>query len=99
MGRHHLDPVATFRGWNDIWLSPEFRDWNIEGHLPAITAPVLAVQAADDEYGTLEQVRRIAAGTAGPTQTLVLPDGGHAPHLTRSVETAAAVTRFLDHLP
>ncbi|HET9690128.1 MAG TPA: alpha/beta hydrolase [Acidimicrobiales bacterium] len=99
MGRHHRDPVATFRGWNDIWLSEEFRDWNIERSLPAITAPVLVVQAADDEYGTTDQVRRIAEGVAGPAQTLVLPGGGHAPHLTRSDEVCAAVTRFLADLP
>lgn len=99
MGRHHLDPVATFRSWNDVWLSPGFRDWNIEDHLPAITAPLLVVQAADDEYGTLDQVRRITTGVAGPTQTLVLPDGGHAPHLARSEEVTSAVTRFLSPLP
>jgi pimeloyl-ACP methyl ester carboxylesterase len=99
MGRHHLDPVATFRGWNDIWLSPGFRDWNIEDHLPAINSPVLVIQAADDEYGTLEQVRRITAGVAGPTETLVLPAGGHAPHLTRSEDVTSAVTRFLARLP
>ena len=99
MGRHHLDPVATFRGWNDIWLSEQFRDWNIEDHLPAITAPVLVVQAADDEYGTLEQVRRITAGVAGPVESLVLPDGGHAPHLTRGEDVTSAVTRFASRLP
>lgn len=99
MARHHLDPVATFRAWNDIWLSSGFRDWNIEDYLPGITAPVLVVQAADDEYGTLDQVRRIAAGVAGPTQTLVLPDGGHAPHLTREEEVAPAVAHFLGRLP
>ena len=98
MGRHHLDPVATFRGWNDIWLSPQFRDWNIEDHLPTVTAPVLVVQSADDEYGTLDQVRRITAGVAGPVETLVLPAGGHAPHLTRSEEVTSALTRFLSRL-
>ncbi len=30
MGRYHRDGERTFRLWNDIWLDPEFRDWNIE---------------------------------------------------------------------
>src|SRR3954451_1997422 len=30
MGRYHQDAERTFRLWNDIWLAPEFRDWNIE---------------------------------------------------------------------
>lgn len=94
MGRHHLDAPSTFRGWNDIWLSAGFRDWNIEGYLPAITAPLLVVQAADDEYGTLDQVDRIAAGVSGPVATLTLDGGGHAPHLTRPAEVVGAVVAF-----
>lgn len=95
LGRHHLDPEATFRGWNDIWLSPSFRDWNIEELLPGITAPVLAVQAADDEYGTLDQLDRIGAGVGGPFERLVLPAGGHSPHVTRAGEVLEAVTGFV----
>jgi hypothetical protein len=30
LSRYHVDVDAAFRGWNDIWLSPAFRDWNIE---------------------------------------------------------------------
>lgn len=95
LGRHHLDPEATFRGWNDVWLSPSFRDWNIEALLPGITVPVLAVQAADDEYGTLDQLDRIGSGVSGPFERLVLPAGGHAPHVTREGEVLEAVTRFV----
>ena len=60
--RHHDDVDATFRGWNDIWLAPEFRDWNIEEYLPAVSAPVLVVQGDRDQYGTLAQVDAIERG-------------------------------------
>ena len=30
MARYHRDAERTFRLWNDIWLAPEFRAWNIE---------------------------------------------------------------------
>ena len=33
-----VTPVATFRGWNDVWLSNGFRAWNIEDRLPGISA-------------------------------------------------------------
>ena len=99
MARHHTDPVATFRGWNDIWLSEPFRDWNIEDHLPAITAPVLVIQAGDDEYGTLDQVGRITAAVSGPAEALVLPHGGHAPHMTRPAEVRSALAAFVSRLP
>ena len=34
MARYHQDAEATFWGWNHIWLSSDFRDWNIESFLP-----------------------------------------------------------------
>src|SRR3984893_14162141 len=64
LGRYHDDVDGVFWGWNDIWLHPEFRSWNIEEYLPRITCPVLAIQGAEDEYGTLEQIRRIAHAAA-----------------------------------
>ena len=61
LARYHADVDSAFRGWNRIWLAPEFRDWNIEEYLPRIACPVLAIQGEDDEYGTMEQMRRIGA--------------------------------------
>ncbi len=34
--RYHRNVDATFWGWNNIWLSETFRDWNIEAMLPSI---------------------------------------------------------------
>jgi pimeloyl-ACP methyl ester carboxylesterase len=95
MARYHRDADATFRGWNDVWLSPEFRGWNIESCLPAITCPVLSVQGADDEYGSLAQLDAIERGVAGPSQRLVIPGAGHSPHLESPAPTLAAVTAFI----
>ena len=35
LARYHDDPDSAFWGWNDIWLDPAFRAWNIEDALPA----------------------------------------------------------------
>jgi pimeloyl-ACP methyl ester carboxylesterase len=79
LARHHADVDSAFKGWNDIWLHPAFRDWNITQELPSITCPVLAIQGVNDEYGTLEQVRGIARLT--PQCTVVeLANCGHSPH-------------------
>ena len=94
MGRYHRDAVATFRLWNDIWLAPEFRDWNIEDVLPAVTAPVLAIQGAHDQYGTLAQIDAIEAGVKGPFERAVL-DARHAPHLEAPEETLKAAAEFI----
>ncbi len=95
MLRYHDDPMATFRGWNDIWASDDFRSWNIEDRLPGITAPVLVVQGSGDQYGTVEQVDRIEAGVAGPFDRLVLDGAGHSPHLDQPVAVSDVVAQFV----
>lgn len=92
---YHDDPAATFRGWNDIWASDEFRAWNIEDRLPDITAPVLVIQGLDDQYGTVEQVDRIEAGVRGRCDRLVIEGAGHAPHLDDGDLVGDAIARFL----
>jgi pimeloyl-ACP methyl ester carboxylesterase len=92
MGRRHRDPDVAFHGWNDVWLSAEFRDWDIRPRLDAITCPVLGVQGTDDPYGTVAHVEAVRDRARGPVELLVL-DCGHAPHLERPEETTAAVVR------
>jgi len=79
LAKYHDDPDSAFRGWNDAWLSPEFRTWNIAAEVATIDCPVLAVQGVDDEYGTLEQVRSLVRRVPAAT-LLELADCGHSPH-------------------
>src|SRR3954452_24059884 len=94
MGRYHRDASATFRLWNDIWLAPEFRDWNIEDVLSTVTAPALLIQGEHDQYGTLAQIEAIERGVLGPVSRVVL-DARHAPHLEAPEETLKVATEFL----
>jgi pimeloyl-ACP methyl ester carboxylesterase len=94
LGRYHDDPASAFWGWNKIWLHPDFRSWNIEEYLPGVTCPVLAIQGADDEYGTLAQLDAIARGVAGPFEKLVLADCKHSPHRDQEAATLAAMTEW-----
>jgi pimeloyl-ACP methyl ester carboxylesterase len=95
MARYHRDPEATFRGWNDIWLAPEFRAWNIEDMLEDVACPVLVVQGSGDQYGTLAQVDAIERGVAGPFCRVVVEGARHAPHLEAPEATLAAITAFV----
>ena len=94
LARHHADVDSAFRGWNDMWLNPDFKAWNIEAHLQHISCPVLAVQGEDDEYGTLEQVHRIAAHLA-QTKTLVLAHCAHSPHRDQTAALGEAAGLFI----
>jgi pimeloyl-ACP methyl ester carboxylesterase len=93
LARHHEDVDSAFWGWNDIWLHPPFRAWTIEDEIAAIRAPVLAIQGVDDEYGTLEQIRRIARRVPG-AETLELERCGHSPHRDQPDAVIAATVRF-----
>jgi len=94
LGRYHDDPDSAFWGWNRIWLHPPFRRWNIEAELDAIRCPVLAVQGLDDEYGTLAQIRGIAARVPG-CELLELPECGHSPHRDQPEQVIVATTSFI----
>jgi pimeloyl-ACP methyl ester carboxylesterase len=96
LARHHANPDSAFRGWNDVWLSPAFRAWNIEAELGTITCPVLAVQGEDDEYGTLEQIRGIAR-LVPHTELLVIPHCAHSPHRDQPETLSRAAGRFIHH--
>lgn len=81
LARHHGDKARPLAAtWIDTWLSPAFRDWNIEAELRRVRCPVLAVQGSADEYGTEAQVQAIVRGVAGSSRSVILPGLRHTPH-------------------
>jgi pimeloyl-ACP methyl ester carboxylesterase len=98
LARYHDDATATFYGWNDVWLSPEFRNWNIESYLPQITVPTLVIQGEQDQYGTRAQVDAIARQAGGPMRVLMLDHCKHSPHVDRADATAEAIGGFVASL-
>jgi pimeloyl-ACP methyl ester carboxylesterase len=98
LGRYHTDPRKTFYGWADVWLDPEFERWNIEQYLPGITAPVLAIQGHDDEYGTMAQLDAIARQVRGPCELLKLERCGHSPFRDQPRAVLDAIARFVEKL-
>ena len=68
LARWHKDVDNAFYGWNGAWLDPQFRKWNITEFLAYIRVPVLIVQGADDQYGTVKQIEAAWMGSL-PTAT------------------------------
>ncbi|RAK68299.1 alpha/beta fold hydrolase [Hymenobacter edaphi] len=89
----HTD--AVFRAWADTWLRPAFRHWNIEAELPRIQCPVLVLQGAADEYGTVAQVEAIATQASGPAEAVLLPGAAHTPHREAPEETLRLAAEFV----
>jgi pimeloyl-ACP methyl ester carboxylesterase len=97
-GRYHRDAASVVEGWTDAWLAPSFRSWTIEAGLPAITCPVLLLQAERDPFGSLQHLDRIAAGVRGPVRRVVLPGDGHAPHRDCHARALHEMTAFASGL-
>jgi pimeloyl-ACP methyl ester carboxylesterase len=95
LSNHHRDAARTFWGWNDIWLHPDFRSWNIEEYLPMITCPILVIQGVDDQYGTMAQVEAIERQAGGPVQVLALSECKHSPQRDQPDATLQAIQRFM----
>ncbi len=95
LARHHRDAAATFHGWNDVWLAPAFRAWNIERFLPAVQCPLLVIQGDGDEYGTMAQVEAITRQAGAAVEVLRLDACGHSPHRDRPEAAAGAIAEFV----
>ena len=94
LARYHDDVQAAFWQWNDVWLSPAFRDFDIRDEVRAITAPLLAIQGVDDQYGTMAQVDDLA-GAVPHARLLKLAACGHSPHRDQPLAVNQAIAAFL----
>lgn len=95
IARHHNDGDATFFGWNDIWLHPDFAAWNITGDIAGVRVPVLGLQGNADPYGTPAQLDAIERAGI-PIDKLILNGCAHAPHQERPTLITQAVTAWLN---
>jgi pimeloyl-ACP methyl ester carboxylesterase len=91
---HGAGTEALFFAWADIWLSAPFAFWNIEADIRPVGARVLALQGADDEYGSPDQLARIARAVTGPCGTKLIPDCAHQPQFQARDAMLDLLARF-----
>jgi pimeloyl-ACP methyl ester carboxylesterase len=94
LARYHADVDSAFWQWNDAWLNPAFRHFDIRPECRRIEAPVLAIQGDQDPYGTLAQIDEIALPPHQLTR-VVLEGCGHSPHRDQASVTTRCVADFL----
>jgi pimeloyl-ACP methyl ester carboxylesterase len=80
LARWHADVDNAFLGWNEAWLDPDFRQWNITAELAYIRVPILIVQGENDQYGTTKQIEVAREECYCPVEVALLPGVCHAPH-------------------
>ncbi len=95
LARWHADVDNAFRGWNDAWLDPEFRNWDITEFLAYIRVPVLVVQGEDDQYGTVKQIEIAQQECYCPVEVALFPGARHSPQREAPEATLKVVSDFV----
>lgn len=98
MAKYHADPEATFRGWNDAWLDPGFKEWNVAEVIDYLRIPTLAIQGNDDQYGTRAQIDEVETRSYAPVDVVMLDDCRHAPQFDQPQAVLDAVSEFCARL-
>jgi pimeloyl-ACP methyl ester carboxylesterase len=94
LAKFHADVDGAFYGWANIWLKPAFLHWNIEADIATITCPLLAIQAEQDQYGTMKQIDQLKIH-APHAQLLKLANCRHSPQFDQPEQVLTAIVRFL----
>ena len=96
--RWHSDVDCAFRSWNEPWLNPDFRKWDITEVLGYIRVPILVVQGDGDQYGTLKQVEAVKEECFCPVEAVIMPGIGHTPHRDAPQQTLETTAAFINRL-
>ena len=94
LAKWHADVDNAFRGWNEAWLDPQFRDWDITEFLAYIRVPLLIVQGEDDQYGTVKQIEVAEQECYCPVEVALLKGVKHSPQREAPEATLKAMTDF-----
>ena len=97
LGKYHSNVQAVFSGWATAWLQPQFREWDIRSLLCAIKCPMLLIQGADDQYGSMAQIDGILAAVPRAA-ALKLEHCAHSPHIDQAAAVTEAIGHFLSTL-
>jgi pimeloyl-ACP methyl ester carboxylesterase len=94
LARWHQHVDNAFYGWNDAWLDPGFRRWDIGDYLAYIRVPVAILQGAEDQYGTMRQIEIAQEECYCPVEVTIIPGAGHSPHREVPRPTLETISEF-----
>ncbi len=94
LARNHEWPDAIFEAWSGVWVSDDFRPWDIRPMLHTITCPTLVAQGRGDEYASDAHAEETAAAVGENGECLLLDDVGHLLHHQDPDLIVKVVTEF-----
>lgn len=98
LAKYHPNVDAAFRGWNEVWLDSDFRQWDISEELAYIRVPILIVQGEEDQYGTVRQIEIAQEECYCPVDVVLLPGVKHNPAREAPEITLRNVSDFVTRI-
>jgi pimeloyl-ACP methyl ester carboxylesterase len=92
---HGEKTLDLFNAWSQTWLSEDFKTWDICQDIRALESPVLSIQGANDQYGTLKQLDLIENNISTHVKTHLLPNCGHHPQLDQERRVLETICEWL----
>lgn len=84
LARTHDHPAEVFEAWSGVWVSADFRPWDVRDRLHTIEVPVIVAQGDGDEYASVEHVSSTVEAIGANATGRLLPGVGHLIHHERA---------------
>ncbi|WP_405594544.1 alpha/beta fold hydrolase [Streptomyces sp. NBC_01092] len=91
----HDNPNAAFYGWHDVWLSHEFRNWDIAHQFDPVTSPTLVISGCRDEFASSFQADALVPLSGSLTSRVEIAEAPHEIHLTHPEVVTRTIIEFL----
>jgi pimeloyl-ACP methyl ester carboxylesterase len=94
--KHHGDKAKKLvNDWKGIWLSNDFKSWNIKDQIHEIDCPTMVIQGRNDEFATESHAVAISNGIGSLAETLMPDNCGHFPHKEIPEMILKAISKFV----
>jgi len=85
--------------WTSHWLNANPKEWEAGDELKKIEKPLLLIQGDDDEFGTYDQIDKVANEAQSKIiEVAKLPECGHIPHLQQMEKVMQLTENFIQKL-
>lgn len=98
LARWHRNVDNAFYGWNDAWLDPAFRDWDISDYLAYMRVPLAIIQGEHDQYGTTRHIEIAREECYCPVDVTLIANAGHSPQRDAADITLKTLADFVNRI-
>jgi len=96
LARYHGDKARwVLDAWTETWLGPAFATWSLEGVLPRVRCPLLALHGEHDEFGSVRHPEMLGRLAAGGARVEIIAGAYHVPHREQAARVVRHVRGFL----